>query len=192
MNRITALIIDDEAPVRKRLENLLSCFNDIEILASTGNPEIAVFEITKKKPDLVFLDIEMPGCNGFEIIKRVNGAIKSPTYIFVTGYSHYAIKAIKRSAFDYILKPVSIDELSESLDRYRKTISDHAEKVEDNPRFDILSNREKEVLQQLYKGHSSKEIAQKLFISKNTVDTHRRAILKKLNLSSTIELIGTH
>lgn len=189
MTRHKCIIIDDEPEVRKRLESLLKKIGNIEILASVGTPEEAVKSVIKNKPDILFIDIELPRMNGFEIIEQVRHNNCFPACIFVTAYNQYAIKAIKNAAFDFILKPVDIDELAHAISRYEDSQENHGLSVMGHQRFECLSNREKEVTGLLLEGLSSKDIAGKLFISKNTVDTHRRNILEKLQLKSTVELL---
>lgn len=190
IKELKCIIIDDEAEVRNRLESLLHKCDKIKVLAKEGVPEYAIKKIQELKPDLVFVDVEMPRLNGFEVVKQVRESMFNPTFIFVTAYNQYAIKAIKNEAFDFLLKPVDIEELSETLDRYRLKCFKKTKTIRNQHVFDCLSEREKDVLEFLLEGLSSKEIAEKLFISKTTVDTHRRNILDKTGLKSTIELFS--
>lgn len=118
MDKIRAILVDDEESARDVLQNLLERFcPTIELLAKCENIERAVEEIKKHKPDLVFLDIEMPKYSGFEIVKffdQVNFHI-----IFVTAYDQYAIKAFEVSAIDYLLKPIDIGRLRSSVERVK-------------------------------------------------------------------------
>ncbi|MFN7013529.1 MAG: LytR/AlgR family response regulator transcription factor [Bacteroidia bacterium] len=118
---IKALIVDDEEGARKTLSSLLSEYcTDVSIVGECSNVPDAVIAINKLSPDLVFLDIEMPEYNGFELIsffKEINFEI-----VFVTAYSHYAIRAFEVSAIDYIVKPVEIQTLSSAIDKVRKKI----------------------------------------------------------------------
>lgn len=107
---MTALIIDDEKNSREVLETMLRKYcPEITVLTSCGGAGEALDRIQKEKPDLLFLDIEMPGMNGFEMLEH----LKEPGFelIFTTSYSEYAIKAIKHSALDYLLKPIDKEEL---------------------------------------------------------------------------------
>jgi len=192
MQDIKSIIVDDEREARDRLSELLKKVEGVVISDSVGDPEIAIRKIIKLKPDIVFLDIEMPGMNGFEVVHEVRSNLVYPTFIFVTGYDQYTIKAIKNAAFDYLLKPIDIDELKESLERYRKEkkLRLDPETIKSKFQNTPLTDREIEIIQLLIQGKTSKEIAEELFISKNTVDTHRRNILEKTNLNSTPEIIG--
>lgn len=117
---ITTLIVDDEPPARDELEYLLSAHDDIEIIGTAANADEAVQLVDGKKPDLVFLDIQMPGQNGFQALERICELDKIPMVIFATAYDEYAIRAFEENAVDYILKPVSRERLSKSLERVRE------------------------------------------------------------------------
>ncbi len=116
MNKIKAILVDDEKSARDVLENLLLRFcPDVELVSKCNNVEQAVEAIKIHQPDLVFLDIEMPNYAGYELVDfftEVNFEI-----IFVTAYDQYAIKAFEVSAVDYLLKPIEIDRLKESVAR---------------------------------------------------------------------------
>ncbi len=192
MKKIKCIVVDDEKEARDRFEYLLSKFEEINIIATEGNPDIAIEKIMQQKPDIVFLDIEMPKKNGFDVVKEVRENNFDPVFIFVTGYNQYAIKAIKKEAFDYLLKPIDIDELKETIERYK-----NGQKIAVDTKLNgisqtiliQLSEREKEIIRLIVQGKTSKEIAEFLCISKNTVDTHRRSILNKTKLKSSSELI---
>lgn len=115
---IKAIIIDDEADARERLADLLSKCQHLQLLHSYGKPHEALQGIADHKPNLVFVDVEMPMMSGFELVKAVQASDHHPHYVFVTAYNQYAIKAIKAEAFDFLLKPVDIDELKETLQRF--------------------------------------------------------------------------
>jgi DNA-binding NarL/FixJ family response regulator len=105
----------------------------------------------------------------------------------VTAYPHYSIKAIKYEVFDYIQKPVDIDELKDTLERLKRHLSSNTTKLKEE--YQMLSDREIEILKLILEGHKSEYIAKQLFISLNTVNTHRRNILKKTAAKSTFDLI---
>lgn len=122
MKEITCIVLDDERGARERLVVLLSKIEGIKIIGIEGEPEIAIETITRKIPDLVFIDVEMPRLTGFDVVREVRKKNVYPDFIFVTGYNQYAVKAIKKEAFDYLVKPVDIDELNETIDRYKSNI----------------------------------------------------------------------
>lgn len=119
MEKITAIIVDDEPAAREIIDNLLSDFSDIQVLSKDESVDKGIHSIRKFNPDLVFLDIDMPRKNGFDLIKEMREEKLDPTIIFVTAYNQHAIEAIKHSAFDYLVKPVDIDDLKQSIDRYK-------------------------------------------------------------------------
>ena len=110
-----------------------------------------------------------------------------PYIIMVTAHEQYAIKAIKKGVFDYLVKPIDMDELKETLTRLQKHIAVPFSTLFES--HENLSEREKEVLELVLKGNTSQEIANLLFLSKNTIDSHRKNILKKTGASSISELI---
>nr|WP_321455684.1 LytTR family DNA-binding domain-containing protein [uncultured Cohaesibacter sp.] len=119
--KIRCVIVDDEKPARDELCYLLSNQDDIEILAEAETAQEAIDICLTKQPDLVFLDIQMTGQNGFDVISSVAARIEHPPiFVFVTAYDSYAVEAFAASAMDYILKPVSSTRLSATLERVRK------------------------------------------------------------------------
>jgi len=122
MQDIRCIIVDDNHKSCRRLEELLNKFPGIKVLASIGNAEEAVQKIVKEQPALVFLEVEMPCKTGFDIVKDVRRKFVNSDFIFVTAHKQYAIKALRNAAFDYLVKPVDIDELKEALERARVTI----------------------------------------------------------------------
>lgn len=118
---IKCLIIDDERLARQELRRILENHKNIEILDECGDPEEAISKIEELKPDLIFLDIQMPGKNGFEVLEEL---IYTPEVIFVTAYDDFAIKAFEVNALDYILKPVEENRFDESLKKVVQKIKD--------------------------------------------------------------------
>ena len=108
------IIVDDEAPARKLIKEFLQSHKDLIVIEECNNGVDAVIAINKFKPDLVFLDIQMPGLTGFEVLQRLD---EMPQIIFSTAYDQYAIRAIKFAAVDYLLKPINALELKKSVDR---------------------------------------------------------------------------
>ena len=189
MRPVSCIIVDDEKEATFRLAAMLSKIDGIKIAGIHNDPEGAMADIIQKKPNLVFSDIEMPGMSGFDLVAAVRKTGYIPNFIFVTGYNQYAIKAIKSAAFDYLVKPVDLDELKEAIERFRKTAPRTVAEAGLPEKFQNLSQREIEIIRLIVACKTSREIAEKLFISKNTVDTHRRNILEKLELKNTRELI---
>lgn len=117
---IKAVIIDDEHKGRLALkQKVVNYCPEIEIVAEGANGQEGVDVIEKYHPQLVFLDIEMPKLNGFEMLNQLK--VKNFHLIFTTAYDHYAIKAIKYAAFDYLLKPIDIEELKQAVEKLKST-----------------------------------------------------------------------
>lgn len=108
------MIIDDERLARQELKSLLEAHKQIKILDEAGHAEEAIEKVETYRPDLIFLDIQMPGKNGFELLEQLD---YTPEVIFITAFDEYALKAFDVSALDYILKPVEEARLAESLKR---------------------------------------------------------------------------
>ncbi len=109
------LIIDDERLARNELRRLLENFPKIQIIGEAANADEALPMIDELEPELLFLDIQMPGKNGFELLQAIEG--KAPEVIFTTAFDEYAIKAFEFNALDYLLKPVELARLSEAIHR---------------------------------------------------------------------------
>ena len=113
---LTAIIIDDEANSRNALrQKLFNHCPNVVIIAECENGEEGIKSIEEKKPDIVFLDVEMPRMNGFTMLQQLKN--KNFEVIFITAYDHYAIKAIKFSALDYLLKPVEVADLKMAVEK---------------------------------------------------------------------------
>ena len=111
---IKALIVDDERLARAELFKLLSTIQDIEVIGEAANGQEAIEKIEELKPDLVFLDIQMPGMTGFEVLDKLTIV---PQIIFVTAYDEFALKAFDSNALDYILKPVETNRLEKAIQK---------------------------------------------------------------------------
>jgi two-component system, LytTR family, response regulator LytT len=121
MANLTALIVDDEQPARDELAFLLRGFPEIEVIGQGKNGVEAVNLIRDLNPQLVFLDVQMPGLDGLGVIQKLlEKKVRLPLFIFVTAYDNYAVQAFEVSAVDYLLKPVSPSRLEKALARVRK------------------------------------------------------------------------
>ncbi len=119
MKSIRAIIVDDEQAAREILADLLHDFSDVEVLCKESSADKAIVSILKYRPDIVFLDIDMPLKTGFNLVDELKNYDVCPTIIFVTAYDKYAIEAIKHAAFDYLVKPVDVDDLQLCISRYK-------------------------------------------------------------------------
>jgi two-component system LytT family response regulator len=119
--KIRALIVDDEPPARRNITALLQREPDIEIIGECGSGKNAVETIRSLAPDLVFLDVQMPECDGFDVLEMLGGKVPA-AIIFVTAYDQYALRAFDAGALDYLLKPFDNARFSRALDRARDKI----------------------------------------------------------------------
>lgn len=177
MKTANAIILDDEPYAIKRLEQLLGQFDTVECIGTFQKAQPAEDFVLREDIDLIFLDIEMPEKSGLELADTFLQISPQSTIVFTTSHDHYAVKAIRKGAFDYLTKPIDIDELKDCIHRY-------VNETQLN-----LSEREIEVIRLLAKGLKSQEIAERLFLSRHTVDTHRRRILQKTGSKNTADLI---
>jgi len=117
--KIRVLVVDDEAPARRKILRLLRQESDIHIVAEADGAEAAVAAIERHKPDLVFLDVQMPGTDGFGVVQAI-ASKNMPRFVFVTAHDHYALKAFEVHAFDYLLKPFNEERFRAALQRVRE------------------------------------------------------------------------
>jgi CheY-like chemotaxis protein len=117
VTRLRAVVVDDEAPARAVLREYLGAHPDVEIVAECANGFEAVKAVTELRPDLLFLDVQMPKLDGFEVLDLVGAG---PAVVFVTAYDEYALRAFDVHAVDYLLKPVFKERLERCLDRLRE------------------------------------------------------------------------
>jgi two-component system LytT family response regulator len=111
------LIIDDERLARKELKSLLNDFTEVEVIGEAVNADEAIEKIRETNPDLIFLDIQMPGKTGFEMLEELE---RTPKIIFTTAYDQFALKAFDVNALDYLLKPIEADRLEEALTKIKR------------------------------------------------------------------------
>ena len=125
MKTIRTLIVDDEPLARRGLQIRLEKFDDISVVGECRNGREALEAIAEKSPDLVLLDVQMPGMSGFDVLQKLSGA-DMPVVIFVTAFDEYAVKAFEANALDYLLKPINDERLAESIKRLRSGFADRA------------------------------------------------------------------
>jgi two-component system LytT family response regulator len=117
MSVLRTIIVDDEEPARELLRALLTAWPDVRIVGESGDGTAALALIQRDAPDLVFLDVQMPGLTGIEIASELLDGERVPSIVFVTAYDRYAIKAFEVSACDYLLKPFDADRLRATVER---------------------------------------------------------------------------
>ncbi len=114
-----ALIVDDEALARRGLELRLAEYDDVEVCGQSRNGREAVAHCRDLLPDVMFLDVQMPGMNGFDVIRTLRHDERMPLVVFVTAYDRYAIDAFEAHAMDYLLKPLDVERLAQAVERVR-------------------------------------------------------------------------
>ncbi len=120
---IRTILVDDEKLAIQGMELRLAKFPDVEIIDTCANGREAIRKIKTEKPDLVFLDIQMPGFDGFSVVKGVM-EIEPPLFVFVTAYQEHAVRAFEANAVNYLLKPVDEDKLADTLERVRVRLAE--------------------------------------------------------------------
>jgi two-component system LytT family response regulator len=122
-DRLRVLLVDDEAPARSLLREYLGAHADVELIGESANGFEAVKAIAEQRPDIVFLDVQMPKLDGFEVLELVAGDPGAPAVIFCTAYDEYALRAFEVHAVDYLLKPFGRERLAEALGRARDRLT---------------------------------------------------------------------
>jgi two-component system response regulator LytT len=133
---ISAIVVDDETLASEELAYLLKEFADVEIVATAANGIEAVKLIEDLEPDLVFLDVQMPGLDGMGVIRKLREKqVPLPYFVMSTAYDQYAVEAFRWEALDYLLKPVEKDRLALAVDRARKGIAERPNRRCSAPKF---------------------------------------------------------
>ena len=162
--KLRVLVVDDEAPARRKILRLLREEEDVEVVAEADSGEAAVAALAKHHPDLVFLDVQMPGMDGFGVAESISAATGLPTasriprIVFVTAHDHYALRAFEVHACDYLLKPVSEERFREALRHVR------AQRAQPTQMGEAEVSRLREMLEQL---HRDKSYPDRLLIQEN-------------------------
>ncbi|MEE9190309.1 MAG: response regulator transcription factor [Candidatus Neomarinimicrobiota bacterium] len=202
---ISLILAEDHVLVREGLKMILEEAGDIEIIAGVADGLEAVKKVEELSPDMIIIDISMPNLNGIQATSQIKR--KSPdTRILVLSRhknDEYVLQSIRAGADGYLIKNSAPAELIDAIYSVHQNkgylspaiskiiIDDYftkSDKFSGEDKQSLLTEREHEVLQLLAEGHSTKDIAKKLFISVNTVATHREHIFDKLNLKNIVEL----
>lgn len=134
MSTLTCLIVDDESLARKLMLSYLLEYNNLHVIGECNNGREAIDFITQKTPDLVFLDIQMPGINGLDVVKSIQADIM-PLVIFSTAYEQYALDAFDLHAVDYILKPIDNERLAIAIERAFERYANYSEETHEKPKL---------------------------------------------------------
>ncbi|MEE1877808.1 LytR/AlgR family response regulator transcription factor [Altererythrobacter litoralis] len=135
---IRTILVDDEKLAIQGLQLRLEPFEDIEVIATCSNGREAIRTIKTEKPDLVFLDIQMPGFDGFGVVKGVM-EIEPPLFVFVTAYEEHAIRAFEANAVNYLMKPVDPDKLADTIERVRQRLAEKKSAEEADKLMSVLA-----------------------------------------------------
>lgn len=208
VHKKTILIIDDHPLFREGLKAIIGRDNRFEVVGEAGNGREGLRLAKELKPDLALVDMSLPDQSGIQLTRELKNASLKTRIMIITMHSKldYIVKAFQAGATAYVVKESAPERLIQGMDTvlegeyFMDSSVSHkvVEKLMQFPKkgakitnasYDTLTSREQEIMVLLAEGLSSKEIAEKLFISPKTVDNHRTNILRKLNLHSTIELI---
>lgn len=204
MEKISILIADDHMLVRETWAFILNTDARFKVIAESGSGEEAVELARELRPEIVIMDINLPGMNGIEATQLIRKYSPSSKILGVSLHTQptYARKMIQKGAMGYVTKNSSREEMFKAIMEIqdgRKYICDEIKNIlsnqvisgdDDQGGLNSLSQREIEIISFIRKGNSSKEIAEKLEISVKTVEVHRYNILKKLNLKNAAALVN--
>jgi DNA-binding NarL/FixJ family response regulator len=205
--KIRVLIVDDHAVLRQALRLLLDAYQEIEVIGDVSNGREAVEHAERLSPDVVLMDMVMQGLNGLEATRQIRKRMPKTKVLILTGYMEddQIMGALRAGASGYVVKKSDVTELLlgiQSVHRgntyFSSAISDvvpvnellwQAQKGEGKAGMDLLTSREREVLQLIAEGHSNQRIAEDLFISVKTVEAHKAHIMSKLHAQNRTDLI---
>lgn len=203
---IRVLIADDHAVVRQALRYMLQSQPGLEVVGEAANGREAVKMAEKVQPDVVLMDTIMPGLNGIEATRQIRRHLPKTKVLMLTGYmeDEHVAGALKAGAHGYVIKKSELDELLLGIQAVHRgnpyfsssigdgDLTDYLWQLKSNAGrvgYDLLTAREREVLQLIAEGHSNQQIAQELFISVKTVEAHRAHIMTKLHAKNRTDLI---
>lgn len=203
---IRVLIADDHAVVRQALRYMLQSQPGLEVVGEAANGREAVELAEKVQPDVVLMDTIMPGLNGIEATRQIRRRLPKTKVLMLTGYmeDEHVAGALKAGAHGYVIKKSELDELLLGIQAVHRgnpyfsssigdgDLTDYLWQLKSNAGrvgYDLLTAREREVLQLIAEGHSNQKIAQELFISVKTVEAHRAHIMTKLHAKNRTDLI---
>ena len=208
MSKIKVALVDDHQIVRDGIRSLLSGIEDIEVIIEASDAKCILEKLKVIKPDVMIVDISLPEISGIELTKIVTNEYPSIKIVVLSMYTNqeFIFNAIKAGAKGYLPKTITREELLEAIrevymgnEYFSKDVSSiilksYLKQVKDPERFDSLkeeklTNRELEILRFVAEGYSNLLIADKLFISVRTVESHKNHIMQKLELTTTVDLV---
>jgi two-component system response regulator NreC len=205
MNKISVLLVDDHTIVRKGLRSLLDAEADIQVIGEAEDGREAVEQVGRLRPQVVVMDITMPGLNGLEATRQITERLPQVQVVVLTMHTaeEYIFQILRAGASGYVVKRAAPSELISAVRAaYRgesflgpavsKTVIEEylrqAEALAGENSYETLTPREREVLQLLAEGHSNRRIAELLCLSVKTVQSHRANLMRKLDIHSIAEL----
>jgi DNA-binding NarL/FixJ family response regulator len=204
MNTSTLLLVDDQSIMLDGIESLLSTMDEVKVLGRCTNGKDAVAQAELLQPDLVLMDVNMPGMDGIEATKRLLKVSPGSRVLILSMYGHkeFVLEVMEAGACGYLLKNAGKNELIEALRtvasggkyvaRELATLIANGDRFKDRrgeTRYGALSKREVDIVRLILQERTSQEIAEALFLSSETVETHRRNIMHKLDVRNTAGLV---
>lgn len=201
MNSIRVLLVDDHAIVRAGIRTLLSTLPDVAVVGEAADGRDALAQMQRCRPDVALLDVAMPGLNGLEVAVRARKASPQTRLVMLSMYGdeEYVRQAAAAGAVGFLLKQGSLEELHfglraavEGRTFFAPVIRHECTATPAEPapgRFELLTSRQREVLQLIGEGHATKAIALRLKLSVKTVDAHRVEVMRRTRLTSTSDLV---
>jgi DNA-binding NarL/FixJ family response regulator len=193
----TVILADDHELVRAGIRSILETFRNVSVAAETGDGKEALRLVGRQRPDVLLLDITLPGLNGLEVLERIRRE-RLPTRVLMLSMHagpEYVARAIQAGADGYLVKDSAVEELAAALDavlhgrRYlSKTVDESVVETflsgrgDAEPGIGALTPRQREILQLIAEGGSTREIAERLHVSVKTVETHRAQIMSRLGI----------
>ena len=207
MSALTILIADDHSLFRQGVKSLLEKHADIKVIGEAANAQRALEQVKKLKPDLVLMDLSMPGLSGLDVIPRIKKLNPRTKVLILSMYENeeYLYRGLKAGACGYVLKKSTAMDLFSSIEAAQagqvylspsmstQLVNKYLLREEQDARDlidHLLTDREREILRLLCQGNDNKQIARILDISYRTAETHRAKIMKKLNLRTVPHLVG--
>jgi DNA-binding NarL/FixJ family response regulator len=203
--KLRVILADDHQVIREGLRNLIEEQQDMEVVAEAGNGREAIKLCNDMKPDVIVMDVAMPDLNGIEATRQIVSDCPATRVLALSMHAdkHYAAGMLGAGAAGYVLKDCAFDELSDAIRRVATSgsylspeiegvvLRDYVERLSGeggDSAFSVLTDREREVLQLVAEGHTTKQIADSLHVSVKTVESHRQNIMDKLEIRSIAEL----
>jgi DNA-binding NarL/FixJ family response regulator len=206
MKKVKLLVADDHKIFRQGIKKLLEEESDLQVVGEAADGREAIKKATELKPDVILMDIAMANLNGLQATRQIKKVLPDTKVIMVTMHKNeeYVLQSFQAGASGYILKEGAVEELVSAIRTIHqdksflsptisKTLIDaYLRKMEtgktETP-FDLLTDREREVLQLIAEGYTNREVAKALFISVKTVEAHRAHIMQKLNIHDIAKLV---